>query len=399
LQVSGSHAGQSWTTNYDVQAATFTGQCPAPVHYLDATASTEEIINLVRKDDNPEDLLEGIDASSLDSELVEMLSLILRRTYDKVSVYEITSFSENDDPVPFFAASSMGKEYGLRNMGRGELAAVYLIWSLSQIEPGSVVLIEEPECHLADYSQRHLLEVLSYFAVERNLTLVASTHSPGLFRPLPTAHVVLVTALPLAGFHVGLPTDDLANYLGLEESGKDCLVVVEDRAAAAFLRSIIDHLDHSLLQYIAIGYAQNGESGVERVLTELRDRIYPRGFKVVGVLDGDMRSSGPAIQAIDTSFLPGDSAPEKVIRDGLDRWRAETTKTWIPSLAGGTETLELELSRVDGMDHHDWLFSISGRYGNIENFVSAVTPLLLTDSERREESQALVGWLRGSLQA
>ena len=42
-----------WEASYDVAASSFTGKCPAPVYYLDAAASTEELIRRVREDDNP----------------------------------------------------------------------------------------------------------------------------------------------------------------------------------------------------------------------------------------------------------------------------------------------------------------------------------------------------------
>lgn len=228
LRVAGTYEGATWNTRYDLINASFSGNCPVVTHYIDASAATEKLIGLVRQDDNPDDLVEGIDASSLETDLIDILSLTLRRDYDVIDVYEVTSFSEEDEAVPFFVVTSMGHHYDLRNMGRGELAAIYLIWALSRIEPGSIVLLEEPECHLADYSQRHLLEVLSFFAVERDLALVVSSHSPGLFRSLPTNHVVLVKTLPVPDFRTDLPTDELTDYLGLQETGKSALVAVEE---------------------------------------------------------------------------------------------------------------------------------------------------------------------------
>jgi hypothetical protein len=367
-------------------------------YYIDAAAATEELIRLVRQDDNPDDLVEGIDASSLEPDLIDILSLTLRRNYDMIDVYEVTSFSEEDEPKPFFAATSMNHRYDLRNMGRGELSAVYLIWALSRIESGAIVLIEEPECHLADYSQRHLLEVLSFFAVERDLTLVVSSHSPGLFRPLPTNHVVLVETLPLPDFRTDLTIDELTNYLGLQEGGKGALVAVEDPSAAAFLRAIIDHLDHALLYHIAISYCENGATGVERSLLELRSHIRPHNFKILGVLDGDMRPPRAAQSTGDVSFLPGIQAPERIIRDELTKWRSDPGRTWSPPLAGGTAALDLELARSDGLEHHDWVVSISARYGGLETFVTAMTDLVLANADLRGDAQDLVGWLRGSLE-
>jgi predicted ATPase len=398
LEISGTHANETWMTSYDISSSTFSGSCPVKAYYLDATARTEELIRLMRKDDNPNDLIEGIGASVLERDLIDILSITLRRNYETVDVYEVTSFSEEDEAVPFFAVTAMGHRYDLPAMGRGELAAIYLVWSLSRIEPGAIVLIEEPECHLADYSQRSLLDVLSYFAVERDLTLIVSSHSPGLFRPLPTNHVVLVSTLPLPGFRSGLSTDELSNYLGLEDIGKSALLVVEDNAASAFLGAILDRVDHGLLQHISICYCQNGASGVERVTSELQGHIYPPSFKVLGILDGDMRSSSGVSSPLEVAFLPGEEAPERVMRDALNQWRRVATKSWVPPLAGGTETLELELARSDGLDHHDWLFSISGRYGGIVSFVRTVTGLILEDQALLSQAQELAAWLRGTLQ-
>jgi hypothetical protein len=174
------------------------------------------------------------------------------------------------------------------------------------------------------------------------------------------------------------------------------VVVVEDRAAATFLRTLAIELDYSLIQHVSIAYCQNGASAVERVVSELQDRIWPRKFKVLGVLDGDMRGPRNSLSA-EFSFLPGDSAPERVMRDALDKWREEGPRVWNPSLAGGAETLELELAKSDGLNYHDWLYSVSGRYGGLESFMSATVGLILQDVTLFGQAQALMGWLRGSV--
>jgi predicted ATPase len=398
VSVGGTHSEQSWETSYDINAGSFTGECPVPVHYLDATASTEDLIRRVREDDNPDDLIEGIDPASLDPQLVDILSLALRRKYEDIFIYEVTQFSADDDPLPFFGVSSMGEQYDLRCMGRGELSTIYLIWALSQFEPRSIVLIEEPECHLATYSQRLILDVLVYFAVECNLTIIASSHSPGLFQPLPNDHTVLVTSLPLASFQSNVATSELAEHLGLDEVGRTALVVVEDYAAATFFRAIIGHLDHVLLRRIAICHADTGESGVQRIMAEVKDSAQPRKFKILAVLDGDMRTgSGTALPHM--AYLPGEGAPEQVMRDAFEVWRRLAVKDWIPPFAGGVETLELELDKVSTLDHHDWLQSISQRYGGPQSFVTAATDLVLKHPVRNAEGLALTSWLRGLLES
>ena len=167
------------------------------------------------------------------------------------------------------------------------------------------MLIEEPESHLAAYSQRLLLNVLVHFAVERDLTLIVSSHSPSLFQPLPVDHAVLVTALPLAGFHSNLATAELAEYLRLDDSDRTALVVVEDLPPRRhFLKAIIGHLDHALLCHIAICNAQSGESGVKRVFSEIQKSVWPRSFKVAAILDSDMRT-------VSDDSVAGISAPSR----------------------------------------------------------------------------------------
>lgn len=396
FQVEGTYKAQEWVAAYEPPTGALSGSCPAPVIYLDAAASTEILIARFRGDDNPDDLIEGIDPSVLHADLTEMLSLMLRRQYDAISVYEVTSFSEDDIAIPFFTVSSVGRQYGLVNMGKGELCAFYIIWQLSQLEPGSIVLIEEPESHLATYSQGRILDMLVHFAVERDLTIVASSHSPGLFQSLPNDHTVLVSNSPLPNYRVGISTAELAEHLGLDTPFRVLLVVVEDRAAASFLRSLIWSIDRIFLRRIAITYAQSGESGVRRVTSEVQYVGYPSASTVIGILDGDLRTPAGGGSVRSLNFLPGDAAPEIVLRKQFDKWRrAEPPRIWEPSLVGGSATLQMELERVDGSDHHDWLYEIASRYGGIDVFMAAAVELAIMDPLIREQSSALLAWLRG----
>jgi len=108
-------------------------------------------------------------------------------------VYEITAFSEDEAPLPYFEVVSMGKRYSLLQMGRGELAATYLLWKLDSAAPGSVVLVEEPESHLAAFSQDLLVDAMVSAVVDRDLCLIISSHSPGFFQRLPSRNVILVS--------------------------------------------------------------------------------------------------------------------------------------------------------------------------------------------------------------
>lgn len=396
VRISGSHRSNAWQTSYSSATASFSGHCPADVHYLDAATATGEIIQRVRNDDNPGDLIEGLDFAEFNHDLVEILSLLLRRKYDEIVAYEITSFSEEDEPFPFFSVSTLNQQYDLPRMGRGELSAAYLVWKLAQIESGSIVLVEEPESHLASHSQRHLLDVLVYFAVKRDLTLIVSSHSPDLFLPLPSRHIVLVSSLPIAALRTDLTTEEVADHLGLGNLGRKALILVEDFAAACFLRSVIDILDRPLLEHIAICYAENGESGVQKIISEIKRTPHGKEFNIIGILDGDMRNI-PVKSGIHKEFLPGDSAPERVMREALEKWRVRTEEKWVPPINGGTTSLELALEKSEGLDHHDWLYSVSRRFGGVDHFIPIATILILEDPEIHDQAVSLTSSLRSAI--
>ncbi len=174
---------------------------------------------------------------------------------------------------------------------------------------------------------------------------------------------------------------------------------MEDRVAAIFLKSLIVHLDHELMRHFSLAYAQNGASGIRRALAEVEHAMRPPTCVVIGIIDGDERVPTAPEEPQLVGFLPGNEAPEEIIRNVLNEWRVESEKSWIPPLAGGASVLEMELERVDGLDHHDWLTDLAKRYGELETFVMIVTELVLMRSDLRENAVTLLSWIRGLIQS
>ncbi|WP_170155932.1 ATP-dependent nuclease [Umezawaea tangerina] len=388
ITVKGSYHGEIWEAHYDCASATRSGTCPIPVVYIDASAETERILTLIRQDDNPGDLVEGIDSAPFFAEQVDLLSYVLRRSYTEVNVFEITAFSEDDTPTPFFTLESMGQKYDLTQMGRGELAAAYLIWRLGAVEKGSVVLLEEPESHLAVFSQQALAEVVVGIVVERDLTVVVSSHSPGFIHRLPLDHAIMLSASPVPLIRSGLTTSEVAQHLGLQPA-RDAILVVEDVVAAEFLASVLDHTAPDLASKVSIKFAESGESGVRRTVAELKASESSTAFAVLGVLDGDQRAEGAEF-----GYLMGDVAPEEVMRDLAAAWRADADPEWTPSFPGGRHALQLALERYDGLDHHDWVIELSRVLGGRRKFVDEMAQLCLRDPSVRDQAEQLVKWLR-----
>ncbi|MEV0705688.1 AAA family ATPase [Saccharopolyspora sp. NPDC050389] len=389
ISVTGSTAGAEWTVGFDGSERVRSGEGPAAVVYIDPSAETEELIRLFSGDDNREDLKEGVDPAPLPEDDVRRIGHILRRSYVAVQVYEVTAFSEDDNPTPYFEVEAHGQTYDLLDMGRGELVVTYLLWRLRGLEPGTVVLLEEPESHLASFSQRALTDAMAAFAVEQDLTMVVSSHSPGIINPLPVGNVTLLKGPPEQGFRHGLGIRTISDFLGIPAT-TSAAVLVEDAVAQQILRAVLEAVAPDLIGAVTIRYARSGESGVHRVLDEIRD-LSPDRFAMVGVLDGDQRGKSDSARF---GYLPGSEAPEIVLRAAMDRWRADPSASWKPPLAGGAERLRMFLETLAGQDHHDWLAELGKHYGETAPVVRAVVDLLLTDEVHKREVDELVDWLK-----
>ncbi|MFI2709154.1 ATP-dependent nuclease [Micromonospora sp. NPDC018662] len=360
------------------------------VFYIDPAAETEEILRQVRLDAQPRDLLEGVDPSPFAKSQVEYLSYVLRREYSEVLAYEITEFSSDDTPRPFFEVTSMMQRYSLLNMGRGELSAAYLIWKLWSLPPGSVVLLEEPENHLAAFSQPQLADMVIASIVERDLCMVVSTHSPGFFQRLPSKHVSLVSSLPTPQVASNLGTAEIASHLGLSPV-VSAIALVEDRVGAMVLAELIAMLDSELVRYLEVRFVANGESGINKVLHEMAGQ----GGELVtflGIYDGDQRGAVKDTGKI--AYLIGDAAPEVVLRGAFSAWRAGGFSDWTPAFPGGASRLRLILERLDGRDLHDWVIELGREVGGLQAAVRAAVELALKDETLRGQAVGLVEWLR-----
>ncbi|MEU5692929.1 AAA family ATPase [Actinosynnema sp. NPDC020468] len=389
-EISGTHGDEPWTASYDVATGSRAGRCPVPVEYIDASAETDRLLSQVRQDDNHLDLIEGLDPVYFDRDQVELLGYVLRRGYEEVRVFEVTSFSDDETPIPYFQVVSKGKSYDLLEMGRGELAAAYLLWRLGAVDKGSLVLVEEPESHLASFSQDMLAEAMIGTVVERGLTLVVSSHSPGFVRLLRQGSVVLVAASPAPSFRSPGPVE-VATHLGLRPS-RDAVLLTEDRVAEFVLREVLARTAPDLLHRVSTRFAPDGESAVVRSVAQFGRSVDADGFVVLGVLDGDRREAGPG-----HGYLPGAQAPELVLRGVVDQWRQGRFPEWEPTLAGGPERFGMLLEECDGLDHHDWLAELGKRCGGDGRVVGELVPLCLRDPVLAGHADELVEWIRGRL--
>jgi hypothetical protein len=392
IEIVGGGRTPSWSASFDVAAGDMESQFSKPVIYIDAAAETEHILTQIRSDSQPYDLLEGIDPSPFSKAQIETLSYILRREYSEILVYEITAFSEDEVPLPYFEVVSMGKRYSLLQMGRGELAATYLLWKLDSAAPGSVVLVEEPESHLAAFSQDLLVDAMVSAVVDRELCLIISSHSPGFFQRLPSRNVILVSSLPTPQIRSGLPAGQVARHFGVLPRIY-AMILVEDKVAAELLHCLLVALDRDALTHLDIRAVSTGESGVIRIVQDVL-RGPQDDVAILGVLDGDQRPKNGQTLDENIHYLVGDSAPEVLLRQVLSRWRNGELPAWTPMLPEGADALRLSLERLDGRDLHDWIFELGREYGGLRRIMTVAVDALLSDDASKEDAIKMIEWLR-----
>ncbi|MFY1651572.1 AAA family ATPase [Solwaraspora sp. WMMB762] len=392
LKIAGTHADVPFEAELDVGSQTTSSTFPSSVFYVDPAAETEDVLRHFRSDPQSFDLLEGVEPASFDGSQLQALAYILRREYSEFLVYEVTAFSVDDTPLPYFEVASMGKRYALQQMGRGELVAAYLLWRLQELPPGAVVLLEEPESHLAAFSQEKLVDAIVSIVVKRDLCLVVSSHSPGFFQKLPAEHVVLVSSLPSPSIRCGLPAAEVANHLGVQPRTA-AVVLVEDQVAAEFLHAILSSLDRDALRYLDVRAVASGQSGVKRIVSDISSSAADQ-VRILGVLDGDQRPRGGQASEGLIGYLVGDSAPEVLLRQTINRWRSGEFDDWDSPLPGGSDGLKLCLERLDGRDLHDWIFELADEFGGLRPVIRAITDLVLREPFLKNQCEEMVNWLR-----
>lgn len=372
-----------------------------PPHYAMA------VLSHLRQTENIPELLEAYAPTVLTAGDVERLSFLINRRYEQVRVYEIddpggpTVDDDDDDsdmmhgaigpggppvPLPYFEVTSFGRAYGSDAMGLGELSMFCLWWTLSRVEPGSILLIDEPEAFASPHSQYAFVDELVVRCVERELTVIVSTQSPAIIDSLDATQVrALVPGHDGVSVLASPAKSVLLNALGVMVP-KSGLLLAEDRLAARIVRAAVGELATDMLEVIEIE-AVDGTGPLENALR--MPRLGSKWFHLVGVFDGDQRLVTRDDMQWPNEFLPGTLSPEAELRAIVSAQEAKASDV----LGRSVELLRLASARTAGFDHHDWLPAFASALGLTEE--QAVSGLLrLWMANERAAFEALVTSIR-----
>lgn len=128
-----------------------------------------------------------------------------------------------------------GSRLDLSSSGRGMQQTLLLLAHL-ELNPSSVLLLDEPDAHLEILRQRQIYEVMTRAATERNCQIIAASHSEVLLNEAADRDVVIA--------FVGKPhrIDDRGSHLlkALKEIGFDQYYQAEQTGWALFLEGSTD---------------------------------------------------------------------------------------------------------------------------------------------------------------
>jgi predicted ATPase len=332
------------------------------VTFLDPALESMRIAKLLNSVANFDELLEAISPRDMDeSELVD-LSYLVGKRYSRCLVYEVEEF-DDEDVFPYFRVVDSGGEYGSEGMGLGEMAIHITNWYLGRVPPNSVLLIEEPETHLAPRSQDALMNAVARASVTRGLWVILTTHAPSIVRRIPPKHIRLVLRSGAETIVLDSPSRVQLNTVLGVKTRFEGVILVEDKAAREFVRALLDRAAPDIgrtFQVLDVG---------SNAMVVAALNSFPRKatwISIIGLLDGDQR--GTEIETTwPCGFLPGSSGPEALIREAASANRLGEF------LFRDASELLVALSGLEGSDDHDWLEELPRMLGvSYEAAISAL---------------------------
>lgn len=201
--------------------------------------------------------------------------------------------------IQFYVIQDKKKNiYSEKRFSTGELAILRLVEKLTNIEEGSMLLLDEAELALHPSVQLRLLEYLREMSAQKKLTIFVSTHSTSMIRATYPANIMLLdTAEGKAGhFNVVNPCYP-AYAMGLvdelDNNAPDALICVEDDMACAILQSLMQRFlnmpENTRYQYVEKRIIPvGGYLETLRFIDNASRLLFRKTTRLIAVLDNDV---------------------------------------------------------------------------------------------------------------
>ena len=250
-----------------------------------------------------------------------------------------------------FAEQEGGPAYSELHMAAGERAILRLSQEVTQLR-GGLVLIDEVEAGLHPWLQQLLLIHLQQLALQQDLQIIVTTHSPVVLDAVPSHGRVFLERLDDGKVVVRAPMRDLIQNALYGRTRDKLNVLCEDDTAEAILRGVFDVLlARGAINWEAI-HVGCDTGAKEFPAHAAAFRKFGQINNIVFVLDGDMRQSGierkiqeRAGRDVPVLFLPGQHAPE------VWSWRTlrENSAAVAAEMGTGVEDLSRRINQLDSI--------------------------------------------------
>ena len=193
--------------------------------------------------DATQDEIEKGSVKPADHNIIQTLNTIFETDkYNNLKKLKVTH--GRGKPSTFFNIIKDGTNYYTeKRFSTGELAILHLIQSIENAADGSIVLLDEAEIALHPRVQINLLNYLKEKAVEKEITVFISTHSPTMIKATNPKQILMLDSDKNGTISLHTPCYP-ARALGridYEESNIfDYIFFVEDDMARSFLKKLVN---------------------------------------------------------------------------------------------------------------------------------------------------------------
>ena len=298
---------------------------------------------------------EEVSSSELSAEYRTKLSYVLNRDYRNAR------FAKPDTKHEIGLLRRDFGEISAFHQGAGEDTTLDLFSALQQIPPYSLLIIDEVEASLHPKAQRRLINFLLWFARQKRVQIILSTHSPYVLEELPReARVLLLPGSSGQNIVYGASPEFAMSYID-ENVHPELHLFVEDKESETLARDIISSHSEGTELLSRVALQKVGPANVVQVLGNLgQSRRLP--YKSLGILDGDMEESPGCIK------LPGlDEAPERMVFNGLKNKNWPELQNRFGIGAGNLFTYFEEA--MLNPNHHEWTKEIGNHVNMSSNRV------------------------------
>ena len=238
-----------------------------------------------------------------DAELL-ILSDILDKQYSSVKIIEHQFYGKWGTSVYF--SQGVGDElfsgnYSEAFAGSGESAVAKLVHKIFEAQPGTLLLLDEPEVSLHPGAQKRLLNYILEKVREKGLQVVISTHSPAIVEELPPEAIVVMNQTAQNKF---IPIQDVPasiafQYIGHTNTEKK-KIVVEDRSASLLVEKALKiYNTRAAASLNVISHPGGAKNIFQEAVVLSRLNV----SKTYLVLDGDQKRDMPAGKDVAESEL------------------------------------------------------------------------------------------------